>query len=101
MKAGYFWIEDKGRRQLVIHPLNGLIRIDGTAESFTLRVNRLGHPGFAMRCTASPNSYSDLGEGIGQTLVGTCLIEDLGEARNTAGLERRIHSMPPTTEPAL
>ncbi|MCA1735592.1 MAG: hypothetical protein LC739_05610 [Actinobacteria bacterium] len=100
MNAGYLWIEDQGRRHLVLHPLNGLIRIEGTPESFTLKAHRLGRPGFAMRCSASPNTYSDLDEGIQQTLVGTCLIEGLGEARGTAGLEFRSRATAPTTEPA-
>jgi hypothetical protein len=100
INAGYLWIEQPGRRQLVIHPLNGLIRIDGTAESFTLRARRLGRPGFEMRCNAAPNAYSDLGEGIKQTLLGTCLIEGMGEARGTAGLEIRSRATAPTTEPA-
>ncbi len=89
MNAGYLWIEDQGRRQLVIHPLNGLIRIAGTPESFTLEARRPGRPGFALRCSASPNTYNDLGEGIQQTLLGTCLIQGMGAARGTAGLEVR------------
>jgi len=48
MNAGYLWIEDLRRRQLVIHPLNGLIRIEGTPESFTLRARQLGRPGFTL-----------------------------------------------------
>ena len=92
MNAGYLWSEHQGRRLLVIHPLNGLIRVEGTPESFTLRARRLGRPGFALRCSAAPNTYNDLGEGIQQTLVGTCLIEGLGEARGTAGLEYRSRS---------
>lgn len=87
--AGYLWIEDQGGAQLVIHPLNGLIRIEGTPESFTIRARRLGRPGVAVRCSASPHTYNDLGEGIKQTLLGTCLIQGMGEARGTAGLEFR------------
>ncbi|HSO50056.1 MAG TPA: hypothetical protein VLS86_05880 [Acidimicrobiia bacterium] len=97
MNAGYLWIEDQGRRQLVIHPLNGLIRIEGTPESFTLRARQLGRPGFTLRCSASPHSYNDLGEDIQQTLLGTCVIQGMGEARGTAGLEIRSRATAPTT----
>ena len=72
------WIENHGRRHLVLHPMNGLIRIAGTLESLALEARRLGLPGFALRCGASPNTYNDLGEGIQQTLIGNCLIEGMG-----------------------
>lgn len=89
MNAGYLWIEKEGHRQLVIHPLNGLIRVQGSPESFILRARRLGRPDLTVRCSAAPTTYSDLGEGIQQTLVGTCQIQGIGEARGTAGLEFR------------
>jgi len=89
MNAGYLWIEHRGVAQQVIHPLNGLIRVDGSPESLTLRARKLGRPAISVRCSALPNSYSDLGEGIKQTLLGNCLIDGIGEARGTAGLEFR------------
>jgi hypothetical protein len=95
MNAGYLWIEHRGAVQQVIHPLNGLIRVEGSQEAFSLRARRLGRPGITVRCTAVPSSYSDLGEGIKQTLLGDCLIEGIGEARGTAGLEFRSESMAP------
>ena len=36
MYAGYLWVEHQGMVQRVIHPLNGLIRVEGSPESFTL-----------------------------------------------------------------
>ena len=89
MNAGYLWIEDRGNRHLVIHPLNGLIRVEGSPEGFILKARRIGRPDLAVHCSASLNTYSDLGEGIQQTLIGTCLIPGAGEARGTAGLEFR------------
>jgi hypothetical protein len=96
VNTGYLWIEHHGRRHLVIHALNGLIRVEGMPERFTLRARRLGTPGFTVQCSASPDGYVDLGEGIKQTLLGTCLIEGLGEARGTAGLEFRSRAAAPT-----
>ena len=87
--AGYLWIEEQDRRHLVLHPLNGLIRIEGTPENFTLEARRLGRPGFVLECSASPNTYNNLGEDIQQTLLGTCLIQGMGAARGTAALEVR------------
>jgi hypothetical protein len=98
MNAGYLWIEDRGNRHLVIHPLNGLIRVEGSPESFTLKARRIGLPELAVHCSASPNIYSDLGEGIQQTLIGPCLIPGVGEARGTAGLEFRNPVIVPITE---
>jgi hypothetical protein len=95
MNAGYLWIEDRGHRQLVIHPLNGLIRVKGSPESFILKARRLGRPDLIVRCSTSPSPYSDLGEGIMQTLLGTCLIQGVGEARGTAGLEFRSQMSAP------
>ncbi len=95
MYAGYLWIEHLGVVQQVIHPLNGLIRVEGSPESFTLRARRLGRPAIIVRCSAVMNSYSDLGEGIKQTLLGNCLIDGIGEARETAGIEFRAQSITP------
>jgi hypothetical protein len=92
MNAGYLWIEHQGAVQQVIHPLNGLMRVEGSPEAFTVRARRLGRPEITLRCVAVPNSYSDLGEGIKQTLLGDCLIEGIGDARGTAGLEFRSQS---------
>jgi hypothetical protein len=89
MNAGYLWIDQGGVHQLVIHPLNGMIRVEGSPEAFTLTARRLGRPSLVVRCSAPPNAYGDLGEGIKQTLLGTCLIDGVGEAKGTAGLEFR------------
>jgi hypothetical protein len=97
MNAGYLWIEDRGSRQLVIHPLNGLIRVEGSPETFTLKARRIGRPDLAVQCSAQLNTYSDLGEGIQQTLLGTCRIQGV-EARGTAGLEFRSPATAPIAE---
>lgn len=89
MNAGCLWIDHGGAHQLVTHPLNELIRVEGSPEAFTFTARRLGRPSLVVRCSAPPNSYSDLGEGIKQTLLGTCLIDGFGEAEGTAGLEFR------------
>jgi hypothetical protein len=100
MDTGYLWVEAHGRRHLVIHPLNGLIRIEGTPETFTLRARRLARPDFSLRCSAASDAYVDLGEGIRQTLLGTCVIEGMGKARGTAGLEFRSATRPTTMGPS-
>lgn len=96
--TGYLWIEQHGRPHMVIHPLNGLIGVEGTPENFAVTARRLGRPGLVVRCSAPPDAYVDLGEGINQTLLGTCLIEGVGEARGTAGLEFRSWAAGSTTE---
>ena len=72
---------DRGIRHLVIHPLNGLIRVEGSPEGFILKARRIGRPELAVHCSASLDTYCDLGEGIQQSLIGTCLVPGVGEAR--------------------
>ena len=43
-----------------------------------------------MRCSAPPDRYNDLGEGIHQTLHGSCVLIGSGLTDVRAGLEFRM-----------
>jgi hypothetical protein len=40
-------------------------------------------------CRAAPEQYNDLGEGIRQTLLGTCRVDGATAVSGSAGLEVR------------
>lgn len=88
MTAGYLWTGEAGREHTLVSPLNGTIVLSGHPSDFTIlaqgwrRTTRL-------RCTAEAISYNDLGEGIQQTLLGTCAIVTRGLTDRRAGLEHR------------
>jgi hypothetical protein len=86
---GYLWMAEAGREDLLISPLNGIITLAGTANDYTLVARRLGRT-TRLRCAAPADRYNDLGEGIHQTLHGTCTVlgRDLADTR--AGLEFRV-----------
>jgi hypothetical protein len=91
LPIGYLWIYEDGHEETLISPLTGLITIDGGLDDYTLLARRPGRE-VRLSCSASPESYNDLGEGIRQTLLGRCVLvgRDLVDSR--AGLEYRTSS---------
>jgi hypothetical protein len=91
--VGYLWTSEAGREQLLVSPLTGIITIAGTPHDYTVTARRPGGT-VRLQCTADADRYNDLGEGIHQTLLGTCRIQrrgrDLVDTR--AGLEHRAVS---------
>ena len=68
--------------------MNGIITLGGDLTDFLL-VGRRPSGVMRIRCAAEPGPYSDLGEGIHQTLHGTCTV-GVGGAVLPAALEYRV-----------
>ncbi|GEM_PF-2785002 len=88
VSAGYVWARHGGREHMLVSPLNGIITVSGRPQDYTLVARGLGRT-TRLRCSAEPEQYNDLGEGIQQTLLGTCNIVDRGLSDVRAGLEYR------------
>ncbi|GIH03882.1 hypothetical protein Rhe02_19490 [Rhizocola hellebori] len=89
ISAGYLWTMRDGRENTVISPWNGLITIKGGLTDYQLVARRPGGT-TRLQCLAQPGDYNDLGEGIRQTLLGSCTVIDVGAVDLRAGLEYRI-----------
>jgi Tocopherol cyclase len=94
MAVGYLWSYQDGRQNILISPLNGLISITGSVDNYTLVARRPGRT-VRLRCEAEPDRYNDLGEGIRQTLHGSCALVERGLVErgltdSRAGLEQRV-----------
>ncbi len=88
MSAGYLWIGEAGRERMLISPLSGIMATSGKPYDYTVVARSPGHT-TRLRCTGSSEQYNDLGEGIHQTLLGTCAIDSRGLTDRRAGLEFR------------
>ena len=68
-----------------------LARVNGSPEKFEIHIQRLGADTITL--TGAGRDYSDLGDGIINTLVGDLEIREGGRliarAEGTAGIERR------------
>jgi hypothetical protein len=89
LKIGYLWLRTPNSSHMVKSPVNGIINVTGRPDQFTVTARSVTGRTVRLSCTASMDSYNDLGEGIRQTLLGTCAIEGLATAVGSAGLERR------------
>ena len=88
LTVGYLWMTEAGRERMVVSPLTGLIARAGTRTEYTLTARGPGGT-IRLRCHAPSDRYNDLGEGIHQTLLGTCEILGRGLVDPRAGLEYR------------
>lgn len=89
VKLGYLWLRTATSSHTVISPLNGLIRVTGQPDDFTLTARSITGRTVRLVCTAPAGAYNNLGQGIHQTLLGSCTIEGVATATETAGLEYR------------
>jgi hypothetical protein len=89
VKIGYLWLQSPDSSHLVISPVNGIVRVTGRTEEFQLTSRSITGRTVRISCTAPLNRYNDLGDGIRQTLLGSCAIEGVATAVDTAGLELR------------
>ena len=89
VNIGYLWLQTPNSSHMVKSPVNGFISVAGHPERFTVTARSLTGRTIRLSCGAPLETYNDLGEGIRQTLLGTCAIEGLATAVETAGLERR------------
>jgi hypothetical protein len=87
LDIGYLWTRDGGEERMLISPMNGVIRRSGDLTDYAFVGRRL-RGATKLRCVAAPGSYNDLGEGIHQTLPGTCTVD--GGAGIKAALEYRL-----------
>lgn len=88
MNAGYLWTQEGGRQRTLVSPLTGILSVSGTPEDFTLTARHVGRP-LRLQCSGRRALYNDLGEGIRQTLAGSCLLVERGLSASSAGLEHR------------
>jgi hypothetical protein len=89
LTAGYFFLERGGVRELIVSPHGGRIEIEERGAELTLSARRFGGQATRVRLSARPEQYNDLGDGIRQTLVGTCTLADGATADLTCGIEQR------------
>ena len=89
VKIGYLWLQTPNSSHMVKSPVNGIISVTGRSEEFLLTSRSITGRTVRLSCTAPMDTFNDLGEGIRQTLLGTCAIEGLATAVASAGLERR------------
>jgi hypothetical protein len=88
LTAGYLWWSEAGRDHLLVSPLTGLITVAGSRTDYRLTARGPGGT-TRLECRAPAEAYSDLGEGIRQTLVGRCAVVGRGLIDPRAGLEYR------------
>jgi hypothetical protein len=88
-KIGYLWVQTPDSSHMVVSPANGIIRVTGRLDDFTVTSRSIAGRTVRLSCKAPLDSYNDLGDGIRQTLLGTCEIEGLATASGCAGLEWR------------
>jgi len=93
LRAGYFYLSTADRTESIVAPMNGSIRLEGTREKIRITARRFGGARYVLRGEAAPQDYHDLGERIGNTLIGSCTLEGYGASRGSAALEER---MPPS-----
>ncbi len=93
LTAGYLWMGEHDREHLLISPATGLLTAHGSPTDFVL-VGR-SRCGVRLHCSAGVEDFNDLGEGIHQTLRGTCSIAEHGWSSSTVGLEYRNLSRRP------
>jgi len=87
--AGYLWTTQDG---LLVSPVNGLLTVRGTWHDYVVTARSVGRRTTRLRCVAEPELDNDLGEGIHQTLLGTCTRLGDGVSDAHAGLEYRTRA---------
>lgn len=91
MPLAYLYIKDENRKMLIMGT-PGSVSVKGTPENFELRVRGFAAKPVTIKGTG--REYGDFGEGIINTLVGDLEVmigkEVIGQAKGTAGLERRF-----------
>jgi len=97
LDTGYCFVTLGDRTRMLISPLTALMRLRGSRHEFQLSVRPLiGGERIRLDCSAAPEQYNDLGEGIRQTLLGTCRVDGATAVSGSAGLEVRATEAPAT-----
>ena len=79
---------------MLVSPLTALMRLQGSRHDFQLHTRPLaGGETIRLVCSAAPEQYNDLGEGIRQTLLGTCRVDSATAVSGSAGLASAFHEV--------
>jgi hypothetical protein len=79
---------------MLVSPLTARMRLEGSWHDFQLQARPLtGGETIHLDCRATPEQYNDLGEGIHQTLLGTCRVDGATAVSGSAGLELPEHGL--------
>jgi hypothetical protein len=89
LAAAYVWTTDGTRQDLVVSPLNGVVRARRIPGGFALDAVRIGGPRHRVVATWGGTPTNDLGEGIRQTLHADLTIDGAAATSGTVGLETR------------
>jgi hypothetical protein len=90
LDTGYCFLTQGDRTRMLVSPLTALMRLQGSRHDFQLHTRPLaGGETIRLVCSAAPEQYNDLGEGIRQTLLGTCRVDSATAVSGSAGLEVR------------
>jgi hypothetical protein len=90
LDTGYLFVTQGDRTRMLVSPLTALMRVEGRWHDFRLHTRPLtGGERIRLDCSANPEKYHDLGEGIHQTLLGTCRLNGATAVSGSAGLEVR------------
>lgn len=90
LDTGYCFLTQGDRTRMLVSPLTALMRLQGSRHDFQLHTRPLaGGETIRLVCSAAPEQYNDLGEGIRQTLLGTCRVDGATAVSGSAGLEVR------------
>jgi hypothetical protein len=90
LDTGYCFVTQGDRTRMLVSPLTALMRLRGSWHDFQLHTRPLtGGERILLECSANPEQYNDLGEGIRQTLLGTCRLAGATAVSGSAGLEVR------------
>jgi hypothetical protein len=96
-------VRDPGRSDpMLVSPLTALMRLRGSWHDFQLHTCPLaGGETIRLDCSAAPEQYNDLGEGIRQTLLGTCRVDGASAVSGSAGQKSEATDFPATPPQAL
>lgn len=90
LDTGYLFVTQGDRTRMLVSPLTALMRLQGSWHDFQLDTRPLtGGQRIRLDCSATPEQYNDLGEGIRQTLLGTCRVDAVSAVSGSVGLEVR------------
>ena len=91
LKTGSFSVCTAQRRETILAPVTGSIRLEGTREALTITAQpRSGKAAYRLQCSASTGDFHDLGDRIQTTLLASCTLTGIASANSTVGLEERM-----------
>jgi hypothetical protein len=102
LDTGYLFVTQGDRTHMLVSPLTALMRLRGSWHDFSAaHASLAGGETIRLDCSAAPEQYNDLGEGISQTLVGTCRVDGASAVSGSAGQKSEATDVPATPPQAL